>query len=73
MEFKSDKSIAGQLSEYSFKENLIVETCGSDGQVVKFLPPLVIDEDTLREGLKRFETAVDKLFSDKKDKLSEEF
>jgi diaminobutyrate-2-oxoglutarate transaminase len=73
MEFKSDKTIAGELSEYSFKENLIIETCGSDGQVVKFLPPLVIDEDTLREGLKRFETAVDKLFSDKKDKLSEEF
>ncbi len=73
MEFKSDKSIAGELSEFSFNENLIVETCGSDGQVVKFLPPLTIDEDTLREGLKRFETAVDKLFQAKLEKLSEEF
>ena len=72
-EIKDDKTIAGEISEYAFKENLIVETCGSDSQVVKFLPPLVIDEDTLREGLKRFETAVDKLFADKKDKLSEEF
>jgi diaminobutyrate-2-oxoglutarate transaminase len=73
IEFKSDKSIAGQLSGYAFKENLIVETCGSDGQVVKFLPPLIIDEDTLREGLKRFETAVEKLFKEKLEKLSEEF
>jgi len=73
IEFKSDNSIAGEISEYAFKEQLIIETCGSDGQVVKFLPPLIIDEDTLREGLKRFETAVDKLMADKKDKLSEEF
>ena len=73
IEFKSDKTIAGQISEYAFKEQLIVETCGSDGQVVKFLPPLVIDEDTLREGLKRLETAIEKLFNDKKEKLSEEF
>ncbi len=72
-EIKDDKTIAGEISEYAFKENLIVETCGSDSQVVKFLPPLVIDEDTLREGLTRFETAIDKLFADKKDKLSEEF
>ncbi|MBN2825255.1 MAG: diaminobutyrate--2-oxoglutarate transaminase, partial [Campylobacterales bacterium] len=73
IEFKSDKSIAGEISEYAFKEQLIVETCGSDGQVVKFLPPLIIDEDTLREGLRRFEVAVDKLMADKKEKLSEEF
>jgi len=73
IEFKSDNSIAGEISEYAFKEQLIVETCGSEGQVVKFLPPLVIDEDTLREGLKRLERAIDKLMSDKKDKLSEAF
>jgi diaminobutyrate-2-oxoglutarate transaminase len=72
-EIKDDKTIAGEISEYAFKENLIIETCGSDGQVVKFLPPLIIDEETLNEGLKRFETAVDKLFKDKKEKLSEEF
>ncbi len=72
-EVKNDTSIAGELSEYAFNENLIIETCGSDSQVVKFLPPLVIDEDTLKDGLKRFESAVDKLFKDKKEKLSEEF
>ena len=72
-EVKNDKSIAGQISEYCFNEQLICETCGSDGQVVKFLPPLVIDEELLVEGLKRFETAVDKLFKDKKEKLSEGF
>ena len=72
-EIKDDTSIAGQLSEYAFKEKLIIETCGSDSQVVKFLPPLVIDEETLKEGIKRFGDAVDKLFEDKKDKLKQEF
>lgn len=73
LEFKSDKSIAGEISKYAFDEKLIIETCGSEGHVVKFLPPLITDEETLKEGLKRFETAVDKLFADKKEKLSEEF
>jgi diaminobutyrate-2-oxoglutarate transaminase len=72
-EVKNDVSIAKEISEYSFNEKLICETCGSNGQVVKFLPPLTISEDILNEGLNRFETAVDKLFQDKKEKLKEEF
>lgn len=72
-EIKNDKSIAGEISEYAFKENLIIETCGSDNQVVKFLPPLVIDEDLLKEGLNRFEMAIDNLFQEKKDRLGGEF
>lgn len=72
-EIKEDKSIASEISEYAFKENLICETCGSQNQVVKFLPPLTISEDLLNEGLQRFENAVDKLFKDKKEKLTQEF
>ncbi|QDF29270.1 diaminobutyrate--2-oxoglutarate transaminase [Halarcobacter anaerophilus] len=72
-EVKEDKSIASEISEYAFKENLICETCGSQNQVVKFLPPLTISEDLLNEGLQRFENAVDKLFKDKKEKLTQEF
>ncbi len=30
---------------------LLVLTCGTDGNVLRFLPPLVIDEETLRRGL----------------------
>lgn len=72
-EIKNDISIAGEISGYAFKENLIIETSGSDNQVVKFLPPLVIDEETLKEGLRRFEVAVDTLFASKKEKLGQEF
>lgn len=72
-EIKNDPSVASEISEYAFKEQLICETCGSESQVIKFLPPLIIDEETLIEGLKRFESAVDKLFSEKKEKLKREF
>jgi diaminobutyrate-2-oxoglutarate transaminase len=72
-EIKGDNSVAGEISKYAFAEKLIIETCGSEDQVVKFLPPLIIDEETLVEGLKRFETAISKLVADKKEKLTEEF
>ncbi|AXH13545.1 diaminobutyrate--2-oxoglutarate transaminase [Halarcobacter bivalviorum] len=73
LEFKDDASIAGEISSYAFEEGLIVETCGNQDQVVKFLPPLVIDEETLTDGLNKLEKAIDRLFKDKKAKLTGEF
>lgn len=72
-EIKNDSSIAGELSQYAFEKNLIVETCGSQGQVVKFLPPLLTDEEVLKEGIKRFEGAVDKLLAEKVQKIKGEY
>jgi diaminobutyrate-2-oxoglutarate transaminase len=72
-DIKNDNSVAGELSSYAFNEKLIVETCGSEDQIVKFLPPLIIDEEMLREGLKRFEKAIETLMAEKKEKLSGEF
>ncbi len=72
-DIKNDNSIAGELSSYAFNEKLIIETCGSEDQIVKFLPPLIIDEEMLREGLKRFEKAIETLMAEKKEKLSGEF
>lgn len=65
-EVKDDYSIGNAISAYAFEENLMVETCGSESQVIKFLPPLTIDEELLKEGLIRFEKAVDRLFEEKK-------
>uniref|UniRef100_UPI00404870EC diaminobutyrate--2-oxoglutarate transaminase n=1 Tax=Aliarcobacter sp. TaxID=2321116 RepID=UPI00404870EC len=72
-EIKNDKSMAGDISSFAFQEQLIVETCGSENQVVKFLPPLLIKEELLVEGLKRFEKALDKLIVERKSNLSGEF
>lgn len=68
-EVKDDYSIGGDISSYAFEENLMIETCGSESQVIKFLPPLTIDEELLKEGLDRFEKAVDRLLTEKKESM----
>lgn len=72
-EIKNDKSMASDISAFAFQEQLIIETCGSENQVVKFLPPLLIDEELLIEGLKRFENALDRLVQERKNNLKGEF
>jgi diaminobutyrate-2-oxoglutarate transaminase len=73
VEIKDDPSIAGMISTKAFEHKLVIETAGADDQVVKFLPPLLIDEETLREGLDRFENAVTEVFAEKKERLMSEY
>lgn len=51
--------IAEATSRKAFEKGLIVERCGPVDQVVKFLPALTIDFDTLNQGLEIFEEALD--------------
>ncbi|MFQ5510025.1 MAG: diaminobutyrate--2-oxoglutarate transaminase [Leptospirillia bacterium] len=46
-----DPDMAGRISHEAFKRGLIIETAGAKSNVLKFLPPLNIEEETLREGL----------------------
>ncbi|OGG56158.1 MAG: diaminobutyrate--2-oxoglutarate transaminase [Candidatus Handelsmanbacteria bacterium RIFCSPLOWO2_12_FULL_64_10] len=47
-----------QISRAAFEKGLIVETSGAEGQVVKLLPPLVIEESKLKDGLEILEQSV---------------
>jgi diaminobutyrate-2-oxoglutarate transaminase len=49
---------ARSVAAAAFTLGLIVETCGRDGRVLKLLPPLVIKEDELIDGLERLAVAV---------------
>jgi diaminobutyrate-2-oxoglutarate transaminase len=51
VESKADRSWAGRMSKEAFKNGVIIECAGSDDQVLKFLPPLVIEVDELRAGV----------------------
>ncbi len=53
-----DPSIASKVSKAGFARKLIIETCGSEGQVLKLLPPLTITEAELAKGLDALEAAV---------------
>lgn len=43
--------IARNVSQEAFKRGLVVETAGSEGQVVKLLPPLTTEDPTLTKGM----------------------
>ena len=45
-----------RILEKSYKNGLILLPCGTSG--IRFIPPLVIEEDELKEGLNIFEKAL---------------
>ncbi|WOH69929.1 diaminobutyrate--2-oxoglutarate transaminase [Bradyrhizobium sp. BWA-3-5] len=50
--------IAEATTRKAFEKGLIIERCGPVGQVVKFLPALTIDFETLDRGLQVFEDSL---------------
>jgi diaminobutyrate-2-oxoglutarate transaminase len=53
--------LAAKISSAAFARGLIVETCGSRNEVLKLLPPLTIELDTLRTGLDLLEEALNEV------------
>lgn len=47
------------LAHAAFDRNVIIELAGADDNVLKFLPPLIIEEEVLREGLDIIEESVE--------------
>ncbi len=45
-----EPGMAGEISAEAFERGLIIELAGAKADVVKFLPPLLIDEELLHEG-----------------------
>lgn len=52
-----DPATTAALAKACHAEGLLVLTCGTYGNVLRFLPPLVIGEDLLNEGLDIIERA----------------
>lgn len=47
-----------EITTKCFENGLIIGAC-STGEIIKFIPPLTIEEDTLKEGLSRFVKSVE--------------
>lgn len=58
-----DPEIASQICEQSFNEGLVVETAGAEGEVIKFLGPLIISKELIDEGFDILESAAKKVFA----------
>lgn len=56
----SDEKFCDNVQEYCFENKLIIEAAGRKNTVIKTMPPLVISDDTLLEGLKILRDAIKK-------------
>lgn len=54
-------AIAKSISQEAFRQRMIIELAGPNDEVVKFLPPLVIEEKSLRHGLETISQIVSSL------------
>lgn len=50
--------IASKITRAAFKKGLIIETSGTDDQIIKLLCPLIISEETLTKGIDIIEASV---------------
>lgn len=55
----TDPTLADRIAAAAYERGLLLETCGAAGEVVKLLPPLTIDRQTLDEGLDRLARAAE--------------
>lgn len=53
-----DHDMAAKISKESFERGLIMETSGPQGEVMKLLPPLIIDEEGLEKGLQIIDESI---------------
>ena len=56
-----NSELTESVIEKCFEKNLICECAGRDGSVVKIMPPLVIDDDTLTEGLNILKKSIEEV------------
>lgn len=64
IQFESDE-LASAVGKECFDNNLIIETCGPDGDNLKLLPPLNIETEYLEKGIEIIEQAVESVLVEK--------
>lgn len=62
--------LAEKLSELAFKKGLIMETSGTDSEVIKVMPPLTIDMEGLDEGLKLLDECMQEVNDARTNKIN---
>lgn len=68
-----EKGFTSEVSSLCFEKGLVIELAGADDQVLKFLPPLIIDEETLRKGIGIVDEAIGEILDQKEERLKGEF
>jgi len=55
----TDVSVAGLVAEDAFRRNMLIETSGPHGEVLKLMPPLTIEREQLEDGLRTLEISME--------------
>lgn len=61
-----ENGFAGRVSSEAFERGLIIELAGANDEVLKLLPPLVIEDELLNEGLDIIEDSIGAIFEQRK-------
>ena len=64
-----DESLSRQIVKECFENGLILERAGRENSVVKIMPPLTIDEETLLKGLNILNNSIKKILTQKTKKI----
>jgi 4-aminobutyrate aminotransferase len=59
-----DKDLAARIQAQCLDRELILLTCGTYGNVIRWIPPLVVSEQQINDGLLIFEEAIEEIFED---------
>ena len=65
----NDEALAKEIVAECFRNGLILERAGRNNSVVKIMPPLTIDEETLISGLNILKNSVEKTLNDNVKKM----
>lgn len=61
-----DYTLSEKVTEKAFEHNLIIECAGRKNSVVKIMPPLIIEEELLLDGLNRLKEAIEECLAEHK-------
>lgn len=64
-----EPGFCSEVSSAAFERGLVIELAGANKDVVKFLPPLIIEEELLRKGLDIVDQAIEAVIEIKQDMI----
>lgn len=67
-----DPDKAKAVSKRAFQLGLLIERCGSQDEVLKIIPPLVIDRELMKQGMRLIEQSIQHIFERYEEPVQEE-
>jgi 4-aminobutyrate aminotransferase len=60
---KPDKTTGKAMQRACLEERMLLLTCGTWDNTIRFIPPLIVSSEQIQDGLARFERALEKVYA----------